>query len=500
MLLLVVVGMIGMIWITSNHVIVNFHLYPKNVQALDLRHEEISSEDYEDLQRSLPDCHILWNVEFQDSLYSSDSVELTVSSLTDTDMAQLQYFPNLKGIDARQCTDIEPVLRLMETYPELTVRYQVPVNGQMYPDITQELTLSAVNTEDLALLPKLPYLKYVTLSDISDIAAAKALQDYCQEYGISFSFVMGEETYSTKTVELTLTDAAEEQLLILELLPNLKKLHLTQPSVPAERLLALRDSGVNVTWETTICGQTFSDTATDIDLSEATVASIEEVELGMTYLPNAKTLFLGFCGLDNDELAAYRERSRDRYKVVWVVDLSGKMQVRTDIDNFMPSRDGWGYVRDHEVDNIRYCEDLICIDLGHMGIKDTSFLEPLVNLEYLILAHTEITNVNGLTNHKKLKYLELDWSPVRDLSALINCTALEDLNIGNSWPDVTPLLQMPWLKNVYMILGSQRDAWRISQACPDTRVVASGKYTVSSGWRQLPNYYAMRDILGMHYM
>ena len=69
-----------------------------------------------------------------------------------------------------------------------------------------------------------------------------------------------------------------------------------------------------------------------------------------------------------------RERSREKYKVVWVVDLSGKMRVRTDIDNFMPSRDGWGYVRDHEIDNIRYCEDLICMDIGHMGVKDVSFL------------------------------------------------------------------------------------------------------------------------------
>ena len=28
----------------------------------------------------------------------------------------------------------------------------------------------------------------------------------------------------------------------------------------------------------------------------------------------------------------------------------------------------------------------------------------------------------------------------------------------------------------------------------------SGKLTVSNGWRKLPNYYAMRDILGMEYM
>jgi hypothetical protein len=28
----------------------------------------------------------------------------------------------------------------------------------------------------------------------------------------------------------------------------------------------------------------------------------------------------------------------------------------------------------------------------------------------------------------------------------------------------------------------------------------NGEFTVSGGWRDLPNYFAMRDILGMPYM
>ena len=59
---------------------------------------------------------------------------------------------------------------------------------------------------------------------------------------------------------------------------------------------------------------------------------------------------------------------------------------------------------------------------------------------------------------------------------------------------------MPWLKNVYMILGSGKDAAELAQALPDTRVVASGTHTVASGWRNLPNYYAMRDALHAEYM
>ena len=59
---------------------------------------------------------------------------------------------------------------------------------------------------------------------------------------------------------------------------------------------------------------------------------------------------------------------------------------------------------------------------------------------------------------------------------------------------------MTWLKNLYMIFGDAGDAWKCTQALPDTHVVASGDATVGGGWRRLPNYYDMRDCLGMYYM
>ena len=43
-------------------------------------------------------------------------------------------------------------------------------------------------------------------------------------------------------------------------------------------------------------------------------------------------------------------------------------------------------------------------------------------------------------------------------------------------------------------------AYQLSQALPDTKIVASADVTVGAGWRNLPNYYKMRDMLGMEYM
>jgi len=122
------------------------------------------------------------------------------------------------------------------------------------------------------------------------------------------------------------------------------------------------------------------------------------------------------------------------------------------------------------------------------------------NLKYLILAWTEVKYIEPIRTCKNLVFLELDNSCIRDLSPLVDCTALEDLNLGNTFCDVTPILEMDWLKNVYFIDGSPASAYKFSQAVPTARVVATGNATVGGGWRRLPNYYDMRDWLHAPYM
>ena len=143
---------------------------------------------------------------------------------------------------------------------------------------------------------------------------------------------------------------------------------------------------------------------------------------------------------------------------------------------------------------------MVCLDVGHMTLTDISFVEFMPNLKYLILAWTEVQYIEPIRSCKNLVFLELDNSCIRDYSPLVDCTALEDLNIGKTFCDITPICEMTWLKNLYMIFGDGGDAWTASQALPNTRVVASGNATVGSGWRKLKNYYDMRDCLGVPYM
>jgi hypothetical protein len=166
----------------------------------------------------------------------------------------------------------------------------------------------------------------------------------------------------------------------------------------------------------------------------------------------------------------------------------------------MPNHFGVGQLPDNYAYNLRYYEEMVCLDVGHMTLTDISFVEYMPNLKYLILAWTEVQYIEPIRTCKNLVFLELDNSCIRDLSPLVDCTALEDLNLGNTFCDVTPILGMTWLKNVYFIYGSPSSAYKFSQAVPDARVVASGDATVGGGWRRLPNYYAMRDCLNAPYM
>ena len=180
------------------------------------------------------------------------------------------------------------------------------------------------------------------------------------------------------------------------------------------------------------------------------------------------------------------------------MELGEKLTARTDDTTFMPVRERVYYFNDEEAYNLRYCEDMVCIDIGHMSIHNIDFVEYMPKLKYLILAHTQLQYIEPIRSCKNLVFLELDWAPIRDLSPLVECTALEDLNVGNVYCSFEPLMEMPWLKNLWMI-GSGKSAYQISQALPDTKVQAAGNATVAAGWRDLPNYFAMRDFLGMPY-
>ena len=539
------------VWFLLTHVWVAGTFYSRNADVLDLRFADVTTADYDKLRKKAPNSEILWRIPFQGKTYDQDTDVLYVTSLTDEDVATLDYFTRLKTVEAQECTDYPQLAALTARRPEVTVEYAVTIDGREYPQDTAVVSISGITEEEINLLTYLPELTAVTAVGCRTPEQMTRLRDFCQEKGLSFALRFGTKTYPDTVEELDVTGVTDGELELLQLLPELKTLHLKNPEADPETVAQLRSTypKADISWEVEIAGVSFPDDTKEVDLSAvlessaaqtaagtaagtqtavgaqtttktqtttgtatgtqstketqstapAVTLNLEDLEKKMSYLSDAKQVFLGKCGLDNEELAALRERVRDSYKLVWTVQLGKNLTARTDDTTFMPVREHVYYFLDEDAYNLRYCEDMLCVDVGHMGLTNIDFVKGMPHLQILILAHNgQLQDISPISSCKELIFLELDWSAVKDFTPLVGCTSLEDLNIGLTYPSVEPLMQMTWLKNLWMV--DRGGAYQLSQALPDTKIVATANATVGAGWRNLPNYYKMRDMLGMEYM
>ncbi len=510
----------GVFWNLDHYVMVDWTLYPKDAKVLDLRQQRISVRSYEKLVQSLPGCEIHWNVPFQGSAYPEDVESLTITTLPEADLQALRYLKNLKTIHAEGCRDYDQLKQLMAQRPELTVEYTVAFSdGSVWPQDTRELAVSTVAEADIHLLQYLPQLERVTVTGTS-LDNVAAFCGTAHNLGLAFAVRIGQEEILDTETTLELTGLTMEEAPLLQTLGLLEQLHLKEPEMTGAELRQLREQypHVQISWEVDVFGTILRDDVVEVDLSQVEVMDLSQVEAAMERLPRVQKLILGLCGFDkaewgnskakniaacpiaNEDVAAFRDRVREKYKVAWTVRLGPDIALRTDVDNFMTSHFGIGRLFTDHAYNLRYCEDMVTLDIGHMTLQNIDFVAFMPKLKYLILAWTEVQSIEPIRSCKELVFLELDNSCVRDFSPLVDCTALEDLNIGNTGPKVDPILEMTWLKNLYMVKCGGGSVYKATQALPDTNVVNGGTITVGLGWRKLQNYYDMRDNLGAPYM
>lgn len=454
----------------------------------------------------------------------AETTQLTITSLTSNDVSKIDRLENLTTVNAQDCGDYDLLMRLQQHHPDCQVNYQVTIDGTAYPQDTTEITITSLTDAEMTQLRYLPELTHVDASSCRDYAQLMKLESVYPEYTVTYFVQVRGVDYAPETTALVLenvdTNGLSEELTHLK---ALETLHLVNPEGDGADLLALRRAypDVSVTWEKEICGITFTDDATEVDLSRVDVTDLAQLEQDMTFLPQAEVLTLGICGavegamdevrktqieegisisaLANEDIASLRDRRREDYKVVWSV-ICGEMITRTDAKSFMPVKHNVYYFHDEDAYNLRYCEEMEGVDLGHMSISHIEWVAFMPHLKYLILAHSDIRSIDPISNCKELLFLEIDWTAISDYTPLLGCTSLEDLNLGLTYGDATPIAQMTWLKNLWW-KGRGGGVWStLQEALPDTNMNFTSDRTVGDGWRRLQNYYDMRDLLGMEYM
>lgn len=500
-----VVLLVGILLGITYFTLIGGRFYPKKAEALDLRGKEYTPEQIDAIQQELPRCYIFWDIPFQGGKLPSNTEELTITSLTDEDVAQLDYALVLQQVDGTDCKDYVQLAALQKRHPQAKVLYRMTISGVACDQDTESLSLKGLTEEDAVLLTYLPKLSRLEITDCEDYALLQTLQSSYPQWNLRYTVALGRDTYDWDDENIRAEGAEEAQLLnAMTGLPQLEKLELINPDARGEALVSLREQypQVDIRWQVELYGRSVTDDVTELDISGTEVKSCEEVEQAVACLPNLEKLILGSCGLENEDLAAFRERQRENYKVVWTVTLSTRAELK---DRRYISSDAttlWSncYYRDEEVVNLKYCEDMICLDLGHTGVINVDFLAYMPHLKYLILAHSGIQYIEPIANCQELIYLEVDWSTIRDYTPIAELKNLEDLNLNETFCDITPILGMTWLKNLWAPGRAYADQLLLTEVLTETHLHFYKKDAPGEGWRNLQNYYDMRDLLGQPYM
>lgn len=498
---------IGLAVFFATHVSIGGEYFPKSAQVFDLTHMDLTADDYLSLREQYPDTQILWSVPFQGNHYPSTTQTITIGSLTEAEIPLLDFLPDLKEVDASQCTDYAALLALQKRRPDCRILYRVTLGDLEFDNFTQELTLETPDaTELLEKLPLLPGLQKLTLTGTplppEDLLT---LRDAFPSLELHYSVALCGEIYpwDAESIDLSGIPVTTGELAdVLPLLPRLQQLTLQDTTLTDAELKELATQFPDIFFLCTLdfAGLPCSTDATTIDLSRREV-TVEMVDAMLPLFPYLTKLDLSRCGIDDETMDALNQR-HPSVNIVWMLRI-GLVNVRTDDTVFYPSSVNELFMPNEEqLKKLRYCTEMVAVDVGHCYTTNCDWARYMPHLKYLIIADNPISDLSPLSGLKELIYLEVFRTNVTDYTPLLGCTALQDLNIGCTYGDPAPLAQMPWLHNVYWWYGSTQDATILENAqwlaaeLPDTNVVANGKRSIDGGWRQIPNYYIFRNYIG----
>ena len=152
---------------------------------------------------------------------------------------------------------------------------------------------------------------------------------------------------------------------------------------------------------------------------------------------------------------------------------------------------------------LKYCTNLLALDIGHNHVVDLSFLYDLPKLRVLIIGRNSITDITPVGSLKDLEYLEMFTLKVTDLSPLAGLTHLMDLNIAyNQVKDFTPLYGLTQLKRLWMhnsnnYLETDRVPAEVMQEL-STRLtnceIDEISHPTGGTWREHPHYTVIYDM------
>ena len=366
--------------------------------------------------------------------------ELTVE-MEAGEVYTLDQYPNLKAVDFGSSTCYDAILHYIGNHPQVAVSYAVDLGGTSVSSKATGVILEPGRFDYDLLLDNLRYLPDLSTISLPEIRLSAqqvgALRETYPQITLDYTVELLGSTYGSDTTQLDLSyldsSRVEEAAGKLGLLTNLTSVRLSN-SLSMTDVATLQDSnpGAAFQYSFSLFGQTLSTTDETVAFKNYSIGNDGEdkIRQALEILDNCSRFVLDNCKLDNEVLSGIREDFRDKTKVVWRVyfGVGGRYNALTDAETIRAVYN----VTDDTCSNLRYCEDVKYMDIGHNEyLTDLSFVGYMPNIEVLIASGCAARELVGFENCKKLTWLELAYCyKLADIESLSGCESLTYLNLS----------------------------------------------------------------------
>lgn len=449
---------------------------------------------------------VLPGIVFRSGSFRKEETEISVV-LEAGETALLEEFDSLKACHFEGSTCYEEIMAYAAAHEDVAVTWSVPVCGREISSLDTEAVFDkkSVSAREIAeALPFLPSLESVSLGGAALTAEECALfgdklGSFITDYAVSAAGL----TLNADTESISLKNVpakkAEELAAAAKYLPALTKANASGSNWSLSDVALLMNACPSLTVDYPVheFGVDFSTASTSLTLSgkklkKTDIARLKEL---VPLLPRCEKVIMEDCGLTNEEMDALRTELAPYTEIVWRVKC-GAYSCRTDSVMIKFSSGGSRTMSDRQAENLKYCRDVVYLDLGHNKLRHIGFVAGMKDLQVCIIAVNYLTDIEGIENCKKLEYCEFLSGIIKDISPLAACTELEHLNIAyNQITDISPLYGLTKLKRLWISRNKFPDSQidEIKAALPDCLINTTAHNPTSEGWREDPRYDILRE-------
>lgn len=489
---------------------------------LDLTAADVSPERFDTVRAAYPALSVRWSIPIGASRYPSDAESITLTDFTVSELPLFDYFTALHSADARGCACYDALLALREKYPALKLEWRVPLGSTEYLDSATEIAVDDISITPDALREALRYLPAAQTVSFPACPWSETEKGALRAEFPNITFVWPEEilgdTYPSDTAELSFAGRTFSEADVAELseklasLPKLTRVDLTGTGVTVEQMTPVCEKypAVDFAFTFELYGVPISTEDTLLDFTGIEMESTEPVESILPVMHKLEKVDMSDCGFSDEEMDALNKKY-ENVRFVWTLHIDEQhYDVRTDATGFIASFDFYGILTPESLHRFKYCRDMLCADFGHrITFQDMSALSEMPQLKYLLLADCWSQDITPVGTLENLIYFEMVLGLAKDLTPLLNCKNLLDLNVCFCYytdpeTNLAVFKQMTQLERLWISYwmipeGTEQE---LREALPNTEIVLVREKNDATafGWRFHERYYEMRDLLGVFYM